>query len=189
MPHPEGYRKALRMMRLAERFDRPVLTFIDTPGAYPGAGAEERGVAEAIAVNLRQMSLLRVPILATVIGEGGSGGALGIGVGDRVNMLQYAVYSVISPESCSSILWRDPDHAEEAADALHLTASDLLELGLIDEIVPEPPGGAHADKEAALASVREVLARQLQELESVPVAEMLEARYRKFRAMGSYSEE
>lgn len=185
MPHPEGYRKALRVMRMAEKFGQPVLTFVDTPGAYPGAGAEERGVAEAIAVNLREMARLRVPIVVTVIGEGGSGGALGIGIGDRVNMLEYSIYSVISPESCSSILWRDPDHPEEAADKLKLTSADLLELGLIDDVLAEPPGGAHTDAEAMSRTIGEAVARQLEELRSQPLDRLLEARYDKFRAMGA----
>src|SRR5678816_3956038 len=145
MPKPEGYRKALRVMKLAEKFDRPILTFIDTPGAYPGSDAEERGQAEAIAVNLREMSQIRVPIIATVTGEGGSGGALAIGVGDRVNMLEYSIYSVIAPESCSAILWRDQDHAADAAEALKLTPEDLKKHHLIDEIIPEPEGGAQND--------------------------------------------
>ena len=185
MPHPEGYRKALRIMKKAEKFSRPVFTFIDTPGAYPGAGAEARGVAQAIAVNLREMAVLRVPIIVTIIGEGGSGGALGIGVGDRVNILQYATYSVISPESCSSILWRDPDHAEEAAKALKLAAPDLLELGLVDEILPEPEGGAHNDPEAIASTVGQTLERQLDELLSVDIDVLLERRYAKFRGMGA----
>ena len=185
MPNPEGYRKAMRVMRLAARFSRPVLTFIDTPGAHPGSGAEERGVAESIAVNLKGMAALPVPVIVTVIGEGGSGGALAIGVGDRINMLQYATYSVISPESCSSILWRDPDHAEQAAEALHLTAPDLLELGLIDEIVPEPEGGAHANRTGMMRTLDAVLSRQLAELRNVEIGQLLQSRYEKFRAMGS----
>lgn len=189
MPNPEGYRKALRVMRMAERFGMPVLTFIDTPGAFPGSGAEERGVAEAIAVNLREMASLRVPIVVTVIGEGGSGGALAIGVGDRVNMLAHSVYSVISPESCSSILWRDQDHAEEAADALRLSAPDLLELGLVDEAVPEPSGGAHTDPDAMAATLASTLTAQLDELSRLPTEELLSARYEKFRAMGSFAAE
>ncbi len=189
MPNPEGYRKALRVMRMAERFGLPVLTFIDTPGAFPGSGAEERGVAEAIAVNLREMASLRVPIVVTVIGEGGSGGALAIGVGDRVNMLAHSVYSVISPESCSSILWRDQDHAEEAADALRLSAPDLLELGLVDEVVPEPSGGAHTDPDAMAATLASTLAAQLDELQRVSTDDLLAARYEKFRAMGSFAAE
>ena len=185
MPHPEGYRKALRVMKKAEKFSRPVFTFIDTPGAYPGSGAEARGVAEAIAVNLREMAALRVPIIVTIIGEGGSGGALGIGVGDRVNILQYATYSVISPESCSSILWRDPDHPEEAAEALKLAAPDLRELGLVDEILPEPEGGAHNDPEAIASTVGQTLERQLDELLGVDIDVLLERRYEKFRGMGA----
>ena len=185
MPHPEGYRKALRIMKKAEKFSRPVFTFIDTPGAYPGAGAEARGVAEAIAVNLREMAVLRVPIIVTIIGEGGSGGALGIGIGDRVNILQYATYSVISPESCSSILWRDPDHPEEAAEALKLAAQDLQELGLVDEILPEPEGGAHNDPEAMASTLGQTLERQLDELLAVDIDVLLERRYEKFRGMGA----
>ncbi|MFQ5742247.1 MAG: acetyl-CoA carboxylase carboxyltransferase subunit alpha [Acidobacteriota bacterium] len=184
MPHPEGYRKAQRMMQLAEKCSRPVLSFVDTPGAYPGAGAESRGVAEAIATNLRTMARLRVPILVTIIGEGGSGGALGIGMGDRVNMLQHSIYSVISPESCSSILWRDPDHPEEAAEALKLTAPDLLEMGLVDEILPEPPGGAHKDPQTMAHALGSVLEEQLDELLPIEIESLLEGRYAKFRAMG-----
>lgn len=185
MPHPEGYRKGLRVMRLAEKFGRPVLCFIDTPGAYPGSGAEERGVAESIASNLREMARLRVPIVVTVIGEGGSGGALGIGVGDRVNMLEHSIYSVISPESCSSILWRDPEHTEEAADALKLTAEDLRGMGIVDEIVAEPLGGAHTDPQAVAHNLGSVLERQLDELVHTEVGALLEQRYDKFRAMGA----
>jgi len=185
MPHPEGYRKALRVMKMAQKFSRPVLTFIDTPGAYPGAGSEARGVAESIAKNLREMAVLRVPIIVTVIGEGGSGGALGIGVGDRVNILQYATYSVISPESCSSILWRDADHPEEAAEALKLTSPDLLEMGLVDEILPEPKGGAHNDPEAMASTLGETLERQLDELVGLDTDALLEKRYEKFRGMGA----
>jgi acetyl-CoA carboxylase carboxyl transferase subunit alpha len=185
MPHPEGYRKALRIMKIAEKFSRPILTFVDTPGAYPGSGAEARGVAEAIARNLRGMATLRVPIIVTVIGEGGSGGALGIGVGDRVNILQFSTYSVISPESCSSILWRDPDHPEEAAEALKLTSSDLLEMGVVDEIVPEPEGGAHNDPEAMASTLGATLERQLEELRGIDGDVLVEKRYRKFRGMGA----
>jgi acetyl-CoA carboxylase carboxyl transferase subunit alpha len=184
MPRPEGYRKAIRLMELAERFGRPVLTFIDTPGAYPGIGAEERGQAEAIAYNLEVMARLGVPIIATVIGEGGSGGALAIGVADRIVMLEYSIYSVISPEPCSSILWRDPSHAAEAAEALKLTAADIHRLGIADEVVPEPPGGAHRDFKQAAALLGPVIARHLAELSSLSTAELLEARYRKYRAMG-----
>jgi len=189
MPNPEGYRKAVRVMRMAERFGLPILTFIDTPGAFPGSGAEERGVAESIAVSLREMASLRVPIIATVIGEGGSGGALAIGVSNRVNMLEHSVYSVISPESCSSILWRDADHTEEAAEALRLTAPDLAELGLIDEIIPEPPGGAHADPIAMGQAVAAVLLQQLEELAGLSGERLVEDRYLKFRAMGSVAAE
>ena len=189
MPHPEGYRKAMRVMRMAERFGLPILTFIDTPGAYPGSGAEERGVAESIAVSLRQMATLRVPIIATVIGEGGSGGALAIGVSNRVNMLEHSVYSVISPESCSSILWRDTEHTEEAAEALRLTAKDLIALGIVDEIIPEPPGGAHTDPFAMGDSVGAVLERQLDELTRLSADRLVDNRYAKFRAMGSIAAE
>ena len=188
MPKPEGYRKALRMMKLAEKFHRPVLTFIDTPGAYPGIDAEERGQAEAIAFNLREMAALRVPVIATVTGEGGSGGALAIGVADRVNMLQFSIYSVIAPESCSAILWRDQRHAEEAAEALRLTPEHLSRLGLIDEIVPEPAGGAHTNADAMAATLASVLDRQIEDLGRMPVEELLEARYRKFRRMGEFGE-
>jgi acetyl-CoA carboxylase carboxyl transferase subunit alpha len=188
MPKPEGYRKALRVMKLAEKFRRPILTFIDTPGAYPGIDAEERGQAEAIAVNLRDMSQLTVPILATVTGEGGSGGALAIGVGDRVNMLEYSIYSVIAPESCSAILWRDQDHAAEAAAALKLTPEDLRQFKLIDEIIPEPEGGAHNDHTAITECVGSVLERQLAELSATPMEQLLERRYNKFRAMGEFAE-
>ena len=189
MPHPEGYRKAMRVMRMAERFGLPILTFIDTPGAYPGSGAEERGVAESIAVSLRQMATLRVPIIATVIGEGGSGGALAIGVSNRVNMLEHSVYSVISPESCSSILWRDTEHTEEAAEALRLTAKDLIALEIVDEIIPEPPGGAHTDPFAMGDSVGAVLERQLDELTRLSADRLVDNRYAKFRAMGSIAAE
>jgi acetyl-CoA carboxylase carboxyl transferase subunit alpha len=189
MPNPEGYRKAMRVMCMAERFGLPILTFIDTPGAYPGSGAEERGVAESIAVSLRQMSTLRVPMIATVIGEGGSGGALAIGVTNRVNMLEHSVYSVISPESCSSILWHDAEHTEEAAEALRLTANDLIALGIVDEIIPEPPGGAHTDPFAMGESLGAVLARQLDELTRLPADRLVDDRYAKFRAMGSIAAE
>ncbi len=188
MPRPEGYRKALRVMQMAEKFGRPVLTFIDTPGAYPGIDAEERGQAEAIATNLREMARLRVPVLVTVTGEGGSGGALAIGVGNRVNMLEFAIYSVISPEGCASILWRDAAKAPEMARALRLTAPDLLKLGVIDEIVPEPPGAAHADPGRAIELVGEVLARQLAELEQLGPEELVEDRYRRFRRIGQFTE-
>lgn len=188
MPKPEGYRKALRVMKLAEKFGRPILTFIDTPGAFPGVDAEERGEAEAIAMNLREMSQIRVPIIATVTGEGGSGGALAIGVADRVNMLEYSIYSVIAPESCSAILWRDQDHAAEAAAALKITPEDLRRLGLIDEIVPEPEGGAHNDHLAIAGTLGRTLCAQLSELQKIPVDILVEQRYAKFRAMGAYAE-
>src|SRR5216117_4162604 len=188
MPKPEGYRKALRVMKLAEKFHRPILTLIDTPGAYPGIDAEERGQAEAIAVNLREMSQLRVPIIATVTGEGGSGGALAIGVGDRVNMLEYSIYSVIAPESCSAILWRDQQHAAEAAAALKLTPEDLRQFHLIDEVIPEPEGGAHNDHAGMAECLGVVLERQLRELEEIPIEKVLQNRYEKFRAMGAFAE-
>jgi acetyl-CoA carboxylase carboxyl transferase subunit alpha len=181
---PEGYRKALRLMRLAAKFGRPIVTLIDTPGAYPGIDAEERGQAEAIANNLREMSRLPVPIVVTITGEGGSGGALAIAVGDRVNMFENSVYSVISPEGCASILWRDSSKAELAAESLHITAPNLTELGIIDEVVPEPEGGAHLDHEAAAKFLDPVLARSLDELDGVPVPELLRRRYEKFRIMG-----
>ncbi len=185
MMHPEGYRKALRVMRLAEKFRLPVLVFIDTPGAYPGIGAEERGQGEAIARNLLALSRLRTPIVCAVIGEGASGGALGVGVGDRVLMLQYAWYCVITPEGCAAILWRDPAHAPEAAAALKLTAEDLLSLGVIDEIVPEPLGGAHRAPIEAADHLRETLHRHLEELASVSSDELLERRYRRYRGVGA----
>ncbi len=184
MPKPEGYRKALRVMRLAAKFSRPVLSFVDTPGAYPGLDAEERGQAEAIAHNLREMARLPTPVIVNVTGEGGSGGALAIAVGDRVNMLEHSVYSVITPEGCASILWRDASRAEEAATAMKITASDLEGFGLIDEVVVEPPGGAHIDPEALFASLDRVLEAQLRELSAIPMDALLEARYQKFRRMG-----
>lgn len=187
-PHPEGYRKALRLMRLAERFDLPVVCFIDTPGAYPGVGAEERHIAEAIAVNLREMMALRARIVAVVIGEGGSGGALGIGVADRVMMLENAYYSVISPEGCAAILWKHRKHAPEAAAALKLTADDLQELGLVDGVIPEPSGGAHRDPVAASATLTETIASTLQTLSAIPMDQLLDERYAKFRGMGVFSE-
>ncbi|NQU12464.1 acetyl-CoA carboxylase carboxyltransferase subunit alpha [bacterium] len=182
--HPEGYRKALRLMRLAERYELPVVTLIDTPGAYPGVGAEERHIAEAIAVNLRDMMLLRSPIIAVVIGEGGSGGALGIGVGDRVLVLENAYYSVISPEGCAAILWKDRANASQAAQALKLTAADLLSLGVIDEVVPEPLGGAHKDHDTTAANLKKALLKHLAKLTTTKTSELLEDRYRKFRKMG-----
>jgi len=185
-PKPEGYRKALRVMQLAAKFGRPIFTFIDTPGAYPGIGAEERGQGEAIARNLREMARLPVPIVVTVTGEGGSGGALAIAVGDRVNILENSFYSVISPEGCASIIWRDSTKAETAARAMKITAKDLKELGIIDEIVAEPEGGAHTDFEGTTRFLDEVLDRQLVELTNQPIQELLQARYEKFRSMGQF---
>ena len=185
--HPEGYRKAMRMMELANKFNIPIITFIDTPGAYPGIGAEERGQANSIAYNLREMMLLRVPIIVVVIGEGGSGGALGIGVGDRVYVMENAYYSVISPEGCAAILWKDRLKAPEAAEVLKLTAKDLLGLGLIDEEIPEPLGGAHRDPEKAAQNIKKVIKKALKELKSIPEEELLKLRYEKFRKMGSVS--
>ncbi len=187
MPHPEGYRKALRLMKMAEKFEVPVVTLIDTPGAWPGLGAEERGQSEAIARNLLEMAGLKVPIVATVIGEGGSGGALALGVADRVNMLENAVYSVISVEGCAAILWKDgksPETRERAADALKITAPDLFELRVIDEIVPEPPGGAHAGAEATAAKLKETLVRQLEELRRLKPEKLVRRRREKFLRMG-----
>jgi acetyl-CoA carboxylase carboxyl transferase subunit alpha len=189
MPNPEGYRKALRAMRIAEKFHRPVFTFVDTPGAYPGLGAEERGQAEAIARNLREMARLEVPVIVTITGEGGSGGALAIAVGDRVLMLENSVYSVISPEGCASIMWRDADRRQDAARALKITAPDLLEFGIIDAIVPEPPGGAHNDHAAAAALLEPELARHLEKLRSFSPAALVEKRYEKFRFMTQFFEE
>jgi acetyl-CoA carboxylase carboxyl transferase subunit alpha len=189
MPKPEGYRKALRVMQMAAKFGRPIVTFVDTPGAYPGLDAEERGQAEAIALNLREMPLLPVPIVVTVTGEGGSGGALAIAVGDRVNMLEHSVYSVITPEGCASILWRDAGKAEQAANAMKITAEQLRQFDIVDEIVPEPPGGAHMDREALFRSVDRVLDAQLTELRAVPPAALTEARYQKFRQMGRLGRE
>ena len=188
MPRPEGYRKALRLMKLAERFRLPVLTFIDTPGAYPGIGAEERGQSEAIARNLFEMSRLRTPVICTVIGEGGSGGALAVGVGDRVLMLQYSTYSVISPEGCAAILWKSADKAPEAAEAMGLTAERLLKLNLIDAIIPEPPGGAHRDLDWMAGILRDALREQLQQLDALTVDELLEQRYRRLMAYGVFKE-
>jgi acetyl-CoA carboxylase carboxyl transferase subunit alpha len=186
MPKPEGYRKAIRVMRLAAKFGRPVVTLLDTPGAYPGIDAEERGQAEAIATNLREMSRLPVPVVVICIGEGGSGGALALGVGDRIFMLENAVYSVISPESCAAIVWRDSGKAELAANALKLTAQDLLRLGLIDAIIPEPPEGAQTDPDRAAEAIRETLRVALQELRPLTPQELLEQRYVKFRKMGNF---
>jgi len=187
MPKPEGYRKALRVMQLAAKFRRPIFTFVDTPGAYPGMDAEERGQAEAIARNLREMARLPVPIIVTITGEGGSGGALAIAVGDRVNMLENSIYSVISPEGCASIMWRDAARAEDAANALRITAHDLLNMGIVDEIVPEPEGGAHHDPEGAARLLEPVLARMLETLMPLPTETLLRTRYEKFRRMGNLS--
>jgi len=186
--HPEGYRKALRLMRLANKFGLPIITLIDTAGAYPGVAAEERHIAEAIAVNLREMTLLEVPIIATVIGEGGSGGALGIGVADRVLILENAYYSVISPEGCAAILWKDRANAAKAAAALRITAKDLLELKLVDEIVPEPLGGAHTNASAIAETLKAHLLKNLEEVLALPVPERLKKRYEKFRAHGHFTE-
>jgi acetyl-CoA carboxylase carboxyl transferase subunit alpha len=188
-PHPEGYRKALRLMRMAEKFKLPVVTLIDTPGAYPGVGAEERHIAEAIAVNLREMMVLRTPIVSVVIGEGGSGGALGIGVSDRVLMLENAYYSVISPEGCAAILWKHRKHAPEAAEALKLNARELVELGVIDGVIAEPIGGAHHDHEVAANFLKDAIVGALQELAKVPTDKLLDQRYDKFRRMGVIAEE
>jgi acetyl-CoA carboxylase carboxyl transferase subunit alpha len=184
MPKPEGYRKALRVMKTAEKFKRPIFTLIDTPGAYPGIDAEARGQAEAIAVNLREMARLATPIIVTITGEGGSGGALAIGVGDRVNMLENAVYSVISPEGCAAILWKDSAMSPQAAANLKLTAPDLLKLGIVDHIIPEPEGGAHEDWDKAAELLSEHLLQSLQKVETLSVKERGENRYRKFRVMG-----
>lgn len=187
-PNPEGYRKALRLMQMAEKFNLPVISFIDTPGAYPGIGAEERHIAEAIAVNLREMSVLKVPIVAFVIGEGGSGGALGIGVADRVYVLENAYYSVISPEGCAAILWKDGTKVSEAANALKLSASDLKKLDVIDGIVDEPLGGAHVDPVFCAQAIRRLIDTQLQSLKKLTTDELLEQRYNKYRNMGIFEE-
>lgn len=186
MAHPEGYRKAHRLMNLAEKLHRPILTFIDTPGAYPGIEAEERGQAEAIAANLEKMSQLQVPILVVIIGEGGSGGALGIGVGDRILMLENAVYSVITPEGCAAILWKNQEKVEEAAKALRLTSQDLFNLGLIDEIIPEPRGGAHKDPEQTALNIKERIIKHLEELKKISPTEVAERRYKKYRGIGKF---
>ena len=186
MPNPEGYRKALRAMRLAEKFGRPIFTFVDTPGAYPGLGAEERGQAEAIARNLREMARLQVPIVTTITGEGGSGGALAIAVADRVLMMENAIYSVISPEGCASIMWRDAGKKELAAQALRITAADLRELGCVDEVVPEPEGGAHRDHDAAAALVDKALHKSYSELKKIPASALVASRYNKFRQMAQF---
>jgi acetyl-CoA carboxylase carboxyl transferase subunit alpha len=188
MPHPDGYRKALRIMKMAAKFNLPIISFVDTPGAYPGVGAEERGQAEAIAVNLFESSTLPVPIQVVVIGEGSSGGALGIAVGDRIMMLENAYYSVISPEGCASILWRDSSRNKDAVEALRITAQDQLALGVIDEIVDEPLGGAHLDYAQTARNIKAVILRNLQDLLKVPVKELIEQRIEKFRRMGVYKE-
>lgn len=184
--HPEGYRKAMRLMKMAEKFNVPIVTMIDTPGAFPGIGAEERNIAEAIAYNLREMMLIKVPIIAVVLGEGGSGGALGIGVADRVLMLENAYYSVISPEGCAAILWKHRKHAPEAAEAMKLVAPDLKQLDLIDDVIAEPTGGAHHDHEATALAFRESVARHLAELSNLSVGDLLENRYQKFRKFGDW---
>jgi acetyl-CoA carboxylase carboxyl transferase subunit alpha len=186
MPRPDGFRKALRVMELAEKFGRPILSFIDTAGAYPGIDAEERGQAEAIAVNLRQMARFHVPIIVTVTGEGGSGGALALGIGDRILMLEHSIYAVISPEGCAAILWKDAARKKEAAEAMKLTATDLLAFNVVDEIVPEPPGGAHADPAGACAAVGEAVERNLSEVADLTPEERRERRYRRFRALGQF---
>ena len=186
--HPEGYRKALRLMRMADKFGLPIVTLIDTAGAYPGIGAEERHIAEAIAVNLREMTMFEVPIIGVVIGEGGSGGALGIGVANRVLILENAYYSVISPEGCAAILWKDRTAAAKAAEALRITAKDLLELGLVDDIIPEPLGGAHTDTKATAKTVKEYLLKHLEAVNRMSVAERLKDRYTKFRNFGKFNE-
>ncbi|MEI7938532.1 MAG: acetyl-CoA carboxylase carboxyltransferase subunit alpha [Verrucomicrobiota bacterium] len=186
--HPEGYRKALRLMKLADKFRLPIIVLIDTAGAYPGIGAEERHIAEAIAVNLREMMLLEVPIIAVVIGEGGSGGALGLGVANRVLILENSYYSVISPEGCAAILWKDRTAASTAAEALKITAAHLLELGLVDDVVPEPLGGAHTDREAAARILQAYLLKHLEQIQALPAADRLKQRYAKFRAFGHFSE-
>lgn len=188
MSRPEGYRKALRLMNMAARFRLPLVTFIDTPGAYPGVGAEERGQSEAIARNLAAMSELRTPIICTVIGEGGSGGALAIGVGDRVNMLQYSTYSVISPEGCASILWKDAAKAEDAATALGITSDRLKELGLVDEVIPEPLGGAHKEPDEVAKRIGDCLESQLDQLEGMSIDDLLDARYRRILSYGEFQE-
>lgn len=188
MAHPEGYRKALRLMHQAEKFKKPVVTFIDTPGAYPGLGSEERGVAEAIARNLREMARLRVPILSVVIGEGGSGGALGLGVTDRIVMLEHSVYSLISPEGCAAILWRSRDFKAEAAKALKLTSGDLVDLGVADEVIPEPIGGAQSDWQKIATSTKESIVRNLNELKQLDVNDLLGKRWQKYEAIGEWTE-
>jgi acetyl-CoA carboxylase carboxyl transferase subunit alpha len=186
MPRPEGYRKALRAMQIAEKFDRPILTFIDTPGAYPGIGAEERGQAEAIAYNLREMAKLTVPVIVTVTGEGGSGGALALGVGNRVNILEFAIYSVISPEGCAAILWRDAAKNREAATAMRVTAKDLQSLDIVDEIIPEVTGGAHVDAARQAEIVGDVLERQLDDLKGLDGEALIQGRFDRFRKLGRF---
>jgi acetyl-CoA carboxylase carboxyl transferase subunit alpha len=188
MPHPEGYRKALRLMQTAARFHAPIITLIDTPGAYPGLGAEERGQSEALARNILEMSALPTPIIAVVIGEGGSGGALALGVADRVLMFENSVYSVISPEGCATILWKDSTQRERAAEALKLTSEDLTRLGLIDEVIPEPIGGAHFDPETAGESLRSALIKTLNELNKVRPEKLVKRRHDKYAAMGAYAD-
>ncbi|MBI4982801.1 MAG: acetyl-CoA carboxylase carboxyltransferase subunit alpha [Candidatus Omnitrophica bacterium] len=185
--HPEGYRKALRVMQLADEFNIPIVIFIDTPGAYPGIGAEERGQSQAIATNLREMARVKVPIVATVIGEGGSGGALGIGVADRVYVLENSYYSVISPEGCAAILWKDGAKAPDAAEVLKLTGADLVKMGIIDGVVPEPLGGAHRDPQQTASNIKEILLKNLKELKNLDKAELLKLRYNKFRSIGAYA--
>ncbi|RKY33071.1 MAG: acetyl-CoA carboxylase carboxyl transferase subunit alpha [Candidatus Omnitrophota bacterium] len=184
--HPEGYRKALRVMQLAEKFNLPIVIFIDTPGAYPGVGAEERGQAQAIALNLREMTSISVPIVAVVIGEGGSGGALGIGIADKIYVLENAYYSVISPEGCAAILWKEGSRASDAASVLKLTAGELLKMGIIDEVVPEPLGGAHRQPEQTAEILKEIIVKNLNELIAMDKAQLLELRYKKFRQIGVY---
>jgi acetyl-CoA carboxylase carboxyl transferase subunit alpha len=185
--HPEGYRKALRVMQLADEFNIPIVIFIDTPGAYPGIGAEERGQSQAIATNLREMARVGVPIVATVIGEGGSGGALGIGVADKVFVLENSYYSVISPEGCAAILWKDGAKAPDAAEVLKLTGADLVKMGIIDGVVPEPLGGAHRDPQQTASNIKEILLKNLKELKNLDKAELLKLRYNKFRSIGAYA--
>ena len=188
MPRPEGYRKALRVMKLAEKFKRPIITFIDTPGAYPGIDAEERGQAEAIARNLREMSKLRVPVVSIVIGEGGSGGALGIAVANRVLMLEYSIYSVISPEGCASILWKDSAKADEAARSLKFTSKHLKRFGIVDEVIPEPVGGAHVDYDEVADNLKKYLEKTLDKLDSMSIPEIVNDRYLRFRKIGEFLE-
>lgn len=190
-PHPEGYRKALRLMRLAERFKKPVVTFIDTPGAYPGIGAEERGQSEAIATNLMEMSRIRTPIISIVIGEGGSGGAIALGVADRIYMLEHSIYSVISPEGCAAILWKKngdlgSEEFSKAADALRLTAQDLISFKIMDDLIPEPLGGAHRDPEAVAKKISEVILKSIEELSNRPAGKLIEERYKRLRRIGSF---